>query len=221
MKVTSPQVHHRTYLPPGTTTPAPAHLRRRPRLSRGRRSATFRGKRRPRGPQWPGRQRGGCSWAGGRPRGSAGTRVRRKAVRQAGAACGRWAAPHGKRRWGGRRSGKLQQGRARKMRPDPLPPPQLKPWSGRVREGPSCSGAGARTGNAAPTALTPSADRTGTSHSGRGLRAHPTLREISARLRHAMPLEPSRVLRGRPPSPSTAFRARPRPASPGPPHLAS
>lgn len=209
MKVTSPQAHHRTYLPPGTSTHLPLTHTEPGR----RRKATFRGQAEAPRPAAAGSAPRPLR-LGGNPRTQAGGPTGRCRRRPKGSLA---------RETGGRRSGKEQQGRGRKMGPNSLPPPKLKTWSGCFRQGPGCSGVGRRTGNAAPSALTASADNTGTSSGGRSLRAHLTLREISVRLPHAAPLEPSRVLRHRPTSLKHRLpgSAPPRLSWPRPTHLVS
>lgn len=217
MKVTSPQAHHRTYLLPGTTTHLPLTHTEPGR----RRKATFRGQ-----AEAP---RPAAAGSAPRPLRLGGWEARRvgREPEDAGGLPD-WQVPPAAEGQLGTRNGRETERKAparprRKIGPNSLPLPKLKTWSGCFRQGPGCSGVGRRTGNAAPSALTASADNTGTSSGGRSLRTHLTLREISARLPHAAPLEPSRVLRHRPTSLKHRLpgSAPPRLSWPRPTHLVS
>lgn len=126
---------------------------------------------------------------------------------------------------GGRVPGDSGESPARPSEDDearPLPLPKLKPWSGWVRQGPSCSRAEQRTGNTTEPAH-PDAGPTRTRSSARSPCAHSTRRDTqpASRTRRLWNLREPVV--AAPPSLPPRARARrsprsapPRPAKPSP-----
>lgn len=101
----------------------------------------------------------------------------------------------------------------------PLPLPKLKPWSGWVRQGPSCSRAEQRTGNTTEPAH-PDAGPTRTRSSARSPCAHSTRRDTqpASRTRRLWNLREPAV--AAPPRPPPRARAPLTSLSPAPPSLA-